>query len=201
MTQLEPPDEFICPTCGQGINVSASDTEQLLICPHCDSELLIPDQTRAAEDPVESTPSDKGVTDFAWDDEEESDESEPAETVDAQEDELDGLRIRQLAASRRAVYRSRSYALIAALVCLVAAIQLAINAIGRFRNHDPGIRPYAYLCFAIAALMAFIFFIRRMLEFNREVRKAHQDAVDHATPDFTPLSDGSQRWKHLDNIE
>jgi hypothetical protein len=154
--------------------------------------MLIPDLAGSTE-----LPPDSDITP-------ESDVEEPDEDPqppDPQADELDGLRIRQLAQGRRAIYRSRSYALIAALVCLVAAVQLCLNAARRLLHHIPGIRPYAYLCFALAFLMAFLFFLRRTIELHRELNQPHPDHSPPSEPDFSPLSDGSQRWEKLDHIE
>ena len=55
------------------------------------------------------------------------DDSEPeAEGVlDYRRPDLDGLRIRQFAAMKRAAYRSRSHAIVAMLLCAVAAVHSA----------------------------------------------------------------------------
>src|SRR5262245_19039332 len=66
------------------------------------------------------------------DDAEETADAESPEAADRQE-ELDGLRIRQLASLRRSEYRSRSHAIIAMLVCAVAAAQLALRTWLRVR--------------------------------------------------------------------
>ncbi len=204
MSEDTPLNEFTCPNCGEAIHAPAADGEQLLICPHCDSEMTIPDPAQATQGVEQATGENPIDNEAPWvvvEDDDDADADAPEEPADPQEDELDGLRIRQYAASRRAIYRSRSYALIAALVCLVAAVQLVFNAIGRFHGTTPGIRPYAYLCFALAGFLAFIYFLRRMLELNREVRGMHPHEPTNPNPDFTPLSDGSQRWKRLDDIQ
>src|SRR6185295_14826013 len=46
------------------------------------------------------------------------------------EDDLDALRIRQIARSRRSAYRSRGYLLIGSAVCAVLALQLIWISIG-----------------------------------------------------------------------
>src|SRR2546421_12871854 len=47
---------------------------------------------------------------------------------------LDGLRVRQLAAMRRAAYRARSYCVIALGVCGVAAAQLVLMTVRHVRH-------------------------------------------------------------------
>src|SRR4051794_23728897 len=90
---------------------------------------------------------------------------EPNEPVVAQpspEEELDGQRIRQFTALRRGAIRARSWCLIAATVCGVAAVQLVIKSIQNVRHtHAWGLRPTGFVLFAVAALMVGGYFVRR----------------------------------------
>jgi len=74
--------------------------------------------------------------------------------------ELDRNRIRQLAAERRASMRTRSYCLIAAIVCAVAAIELAMMATSEI--HKTGVGPLAVteIVFTILAVAALPLFLR-----------------------------------------
>jgi hypothetical protein len=114
-------------------------------------------------------------------------------------DELNGFRIRQLAALRRAAWRSRSYCLIAAAGALVSAIQLVVNAIYRFAGHQPLLRPILYLLSAILLVIAAIYFMRLAVKYHREAQPS-SSAQTAARPDFSTLSDGSQHARNLERL-
>jgi hypothetical protein len=114
-------------------------------------------------------------------------------------DELDGLRIRQIAAARRAAYRARSYCVIGTAGCAVAAIQLAWMAVTVTRQSGLTRMAIAYAMFAIVAFCIATYFGRRAAAFHREA-KASQSSSPLPPPDFTSLSDGSSRWKNLEDI-
>ena len=78
----------------------------------------------------------------------------------AAEDELDHFRITQRATLRRALYRSRSYAIIAAVVCVVAGVQLAIWIINTIRTRSFG-WSLAYTALLIASAIGAAHFYRR----------------------------------------
>jgi hypothetical protein len=115
--------------------------------------------------------------------------------------ELDGLRIRQLTALRRGAIRSRSWCLITAAVCIVGTVQLLINIVQVIRyEHSLGLRAMGYLLVAIGGCIAAIFSIWRAQILKREIDKPLLDEPKNP-PDFSTLSDGSERWKSLENIE
>jgi hypothetical protein len=121
---------------------------------------------------------------------------------DERDDELDGLRIRQLAALRRGAYRARSYAIIGAVAAFVVAVQLVIMTVQYVRSHGGwGRWPSGYALFAAAAGMVGFYFARRALEVHREIRTpAPLPPTPEGGPDFSTLSDGSQQWKNLEDI-
>jgi hypothetical protein len=127
------------------------------------------------------------------------------EIIDDQPDEierpaeLNGGRIRQLAALRRGAIRARSWCLIAAGVCGVGAIQLVIFALRGIRGGGWKIRAICYLLVAVAGFVLMGFFLRRAARLKREIGKS---AIGEAegVPDFSSLSDGSQRWKNLEEL-
>ncbi len=129
------------------------------------------------------------------------DDSEVApEPIDDREDELDGVRIRQLAAGRRAAYRARSYAVIASIVCAVAAGDLVYHAAIRIRDSDWSVWTIAYIAFAITAAMGALLFFRRANDMHREA--SEPPMMDpSAAPDFSELGDGAEQWRRLEDVE
>lgn len=115
------------------------------------------------------------------------------------DDELDGLKIRQIAQLRRATYRSRSYAIIAAAACAVVGVQLGIMAAGNVRQAGWGIRPIAYLLILAGLLALGAYFVGRARELHREASAARLPEPS-APPNFTTLSDGSQQVSNLEQI-
>jgi hypothetical protein len=121
------------------------------------------------------------------------------EASDDRSAELDGLKIRQLATLRRAAYRSRSHAVIAMVVCVVAVGQAGVLLVQHLRQIGVGPRVPVYIAFIVAGAYGAIYFMRRALALHRE---ATQTRVENPTspPDFSTLSDGSQRWKNLEEL-
>jgi hypothetical protein len=113
------------------------------------------------------------------------------------EHELDGLRIRQVSALRRGAYRARSIAIIVAAACLVAAVQLAVEA---FTGVWPTYRAISG-ALAVFAFFAAVHFARRVAALQREIRTPPPMPPEPpGGPDFTTLSDGSQQWKNLEDV-
>ena len=114
-------------------------------------------------------------------------------------DELDGVRIRQIAAARRAAYRVRSYCIIAAFAFAIVVIQLVWMTTTAIRT--TGLTSFAvgYLLLATCACMGAVYFLRRAVSLHRET-KASAMTPASAQPDFSTLGDGSSRWKHLEDI-
>ena len=125
-------------------------------------------------------------------------ESEPP-PGDDRSAELDGLRIRQLATLRRAAYRSRSHAIIALLVCAVAVVHTSILLAQHLRYFGWGWRPPVYIAVILAAMYGVTFFWRRAVALHREAKQSHLETPT-TPPDFSTLSDGSQRWKNLEDL-
>jgi hypothetical protein len=140
-------------------------------------------------DPVED------VFDRLHDDEVRADQSiDPAPTAA----ELDDQRIRQIATLRRALYRSRSYAIVALAAAAAVAVQLAIMTVTwLLRGHPLGAA--AMLVGSIACVLTSIHFYRRAASLHHEATQTHLPAPIEA-PDFSTLSDGSQRWKNLEDV-
>jgi hypothetical protein len=113
---------------------------------------------------------------------------------------MSAVRVRQLSAERRGAYRLRSYCVIGAGLCVVLGIQLAAWSVTGAREAGSGAKPIGYACGAVAAGMAASYLVRRAVELTRELRKPAQEAPE-ARPDFSTLSDGSQHWKNLDEMQ
>jgi hypothetical protein len=113
--------------------------------------------------------------------------------------ELNGLRIRQLTAMRRAAYRGRSHAIIAAAAAFAVAAQLGWMSVDLLRSARLGVRPIAYGILCLAALLGAIVFLRKALQLHREA--SHSLLSEPPTaPDFSTLSDGSQTVANLDSM-
>ena len=124
---------------------------------------------------------------------------EPEDADDPSADQLNSLRIRQFATARRAAYRARSYAFIAAIVCAIAVVQLVWLTIRDVGAAGWGRQPIGYALFAVIASIGIGYFISRAIALHREAtRSALPDPKD--PPDFSTLDNGSKRWKNLEDV-
>jgi hypothetical protein len=115
-------------------------------------------------------------------------------------EQLNADRIRQLTRLRRATIRSRSWCLIGAVVGFVAAAELVFKIMQNFRyGHGRGFLSAAFVLCAIASGVIAVFFLRRCVELQREIRTPILRDPP-MPPDFSTLSDGSQRWKNLEEM-
>ena len=113
-------------------------------------------------------------------------------------DELDRNRIRQRFALRRALYRSRSYAIIAAVVCAVAVGQLGQSALHAIRGRSFGWAGL-YVVVMIVGAFAAIHFYRHAVALHKEASRPMFDESP-TTPDFSTLSNGSQVHERLHDV-
>lgn len=176
-SSLEPTGQpqYECPGCGELVTPAALG-DSLFQCPRCGQQFFA-----AAEE---------GVPD---------DTETPDDHSSSREDEpLSELRIRQISALRRAAYRSRSWVIIAAGVCLVAAVKLLLSAIIDVRAGRRA-APIGYALAAVALFILAAHFIRRAVEMTHRIRQTSQPEPTEP-PDFSSLSDGSQRWKNLEDM-
>jgi hypothetical protein len=168
---------YTCPHCQTPLDVTPGTVPQDVVCPHCSGLTVIP----AAAD-VESER-----------------EIAPAGTFEDREDELSGLRIRQLATEKRAAYRSRSYCVIAAVGCVVATVQLAWYGIATLHTSGFRLAAIAYLLVAVSALYGAAYFFRKAMVFDREAKRSVLPETTQE-PDFSTLGDGSEQWKKLEDV-
>jgi hypothetical protein len=116
-----------------------------------------------------------------------------------EQSELDGIRIRQLAAARRAMYRQCSYCMVVAGFCAVAAGEFTWAAIALISTGHWPLRAGVYLLLAMLIMFAAVHFARRAARLHRQARRsALSEPV--APPDFSSLDNGSQRWRKLEEM-
>jgi hypothetical protein len=116
--------------------------------------------------------------------------------MDEQSAELDGVRIRQLAAGRRAAIRLRTYLLVGMIGCLVSAAQSIILAILAVRIGD-WLKTALWIALAIPLLCAACWLLRKLRHLAQQLHPP-TSTTPLPPPDFGPLSDGSQHWKNLE---
>lgn len=170
-----------CPRCGNEFQITA--TSPILQCPACGEQFFPPDPV---EVPAETT---------------ESPEPKPSS-----EEELSGMRIRQISVMRRASYRTRSYYIIGLGACVVIAIQLCLMIVRSIREAPLHFRTSslfaftAYCLFLIGAIAGGFFFARRLLELQQEICQSLQKEPA-AQPDFSSLQDGTQHIRELEQMQ
>jgi len=118
----------------------------------------------------------------------------------SQNDELDGMRIRQVSTLRRAAIRGRTYLQIGGIVCFTGGVQLSLKAVQRVRYERLwDARTFAFIAFSIVCLMLAVFFYKRAVEIGRELKKPMLDEPE-IPPDFSTLSDGTQHARDLEEM-
>jgi|SRR5579863_4845917 len=173
-TQNEEGPIHSCPSCRSSVLVG--DVQGPVQCPQCGEQflpVLEQDDQSAPPSPLHVPSSDST-------------------------DELSELRIRNIANLRRGAYRSRSWLIIAAGVCVVGAaklVQVMVVAVrSRFYRAAVG-----DALFMLAALIIGTFVFQKIVSLTHEIRSSRlQDPPE--PPDLSGLGDGSQRWRDLENI-
>ena len=86
------------------------------------------------------------------------------------------------------------------LFCTVAAVQAGIYLVQHLRHFGLSARVVLYTCIVIAGVYGTVYFMRRAVALHKEATasRIQPPTVD---PDFSTLSDGSQRWKNFDEIQ
>jgi hypothetical protein len=124
----------------------------------------------------------------------------PDDPPDPRDAELDGLKIRQISQLRRSAYRARSYALIGAFAGIVIVAQLIYLIVTQLRSAGFNRYIVAYALMIPLLIFGSIYCFGRAKQFLIEARMSKSSEASDP-PDFTALSDGSQRWKDFDRIE
>jgi hypothetical protein len=160
----------ICPHCGGLVQITVSAATQSFACPYCQAEFVFLAQQHATDE------------------------------LESGEQELDGLRIRQVAAGRRATYRTRSYCYIAITFSLVGAIQLIWMTVRYLAHAGWGLRPIGYVLLILVLLMLAGYFFRQALDLTEELRRGVSPAPS-VPPDLSCLGDGKDRWRNLEKLK
>jgi hypothetical protein len=178
------PQSFSCPHCSQAVEAQMEESPQRVVCPGCGQVFVIPSIDGSTELPEEASDEDAQAEE---------------ELRRRHEEELDGLRIRQVALAKRATIRAVSYLLIAGVACAVLIGQLIYLTVRRVLHVGWGPRPVAYLLFAGVCAYGVVFFLRKARQTQLELR-AHVLPEPTAPPDFSTLSDGTQQWQNLERM-
>lgn len=181
--------QIFCPHCMAAQDALPGDSAQVLVCACCGRAFILP-AADGSTPPVARVGGEEGFVVI-------DDSAQMMEDAADETDELDGLRIRQLAQARRAAYRSRSYCLIGSAVAAAAAGQLIYKAVANVRIAGWSAAPLLYL----AAVGPAVYLAWRLLCRARKLgHEAEASLLDEPAtpPDFGPLSDGSQMWKRLE---
>lgn len=120
------------------------------------------------------------------------------------DDHLNSNRIRQMASLRRGAIRSRSYCVVAAGACAVAAAELVFDAIRRWPaplDLRGVMIAVLYLICAAALAGAGVYFARLAMRFHREAKQSNLPPAPATPPDFSTLQDGSQMAKNLEELK
>jgi len=198
MTDASPPpppaESIRCPHCGVFIDAARGPDPRVLTCPSCSQSFILPaadGSTLAIADVSRAG----GPRPFVIDD---SPSDEAVEELKSN-DELDGLRIRQISTARRAAYRARSYLLIGCMACAVGAGECIWKAVEHFRRSGFATASQLYVSAAIVLAALGVFMFRRSQRMAREADSTMLQQPDNP-PDFSSLHDGSRRWKDLENM-
>jgi hypothetical protein len=172
-----PANVYACPQCAQPVTIDREHGGPFVSCPHCGESFAI----ATAEDASEPHDLDD-------------------ELSRAHDAELDGMRIRQLSVARRAAIRARTYLIIGVIVSLTGAEELSRHIVlSTLRKDASRLQRYLFAVTAVLAIYAARYLWIRFVEIGRELKRPLLEEPTEPA-DFSTLSDGSQRWKDLDDI-
>ncbi len=161
----------VCPACNYTITTAESPEESLTYCPACGADL---EAVRAEAD-------------F---------QREQALRIEVErrqrDQQLNEVRIKQVLTERRSLFRTRSYFVVLGTAALVIAIQIAIYSVYRLQHGGFSFRVGAYIAAFLPLLLLMRFCWRKIRQYNLELATPllPEPAAD---PDFSTLSDGTQR--------
>ena len=123
-------------------------------------------------------------------------QGEMDEAEDNSENELNALRIEQIATDRKAAVRQRSFMIGGTVLCVVIAVQVILSGLnGRLLP----MQRIAYFLFAGLLFMVAVSLMVKAREIKKELaRPLLQDPKE--PPDFSTLRDGTQFKDNFENI-
>ena len=172
-------ERFACPGCGEEVDVALASSGRLVRCPYCSSDFF--------------AAADKSHLEIVDDTDSELLEADRASAFDK-------LRIANYTALRMSAIRARSWWLIGLFLALLVMLDMLGNTlIYIWVFHRWGIWPTVRIGLYIVALVFARHAYRRAADFKREIDRS---ALPEPTtpPDFSTLQDGTEQWKHLENI-
>ena len=176
---------IVCPECGHTYEHEGRITSGFLQCPACAAQFFAPDTSVREHEDERREPDEAG---------------EDHEAALQRQEDLHYLRIRQaVLTERRALARTRTWYIVGTAGFAVAAVQMLVLAYKYVYVSGAGwrLRPIGYVFAALTASIAAAIWLRQILRINQELRRP---VLDEPTtpPDFSTLSDGSERWKNLE---
>jgi uncharacterized Zn finger protein (UPF0148 family) len=175
-----PSSVYHCPECGRPVDASTALNPGLLQCPFCHAQFFAADN----EDEETDDPDHDELSD---------------ERQRQAEHQLSELHIRQVRDLRRGANRTRSWFVIGAVVAAMVTAELIVMTVQFVRLYGWHALAIGYLFAAAAALMISLRFVQKAVETTREIR-AMVMPEPVTPPDFSPLDNGSQRWKNLEEL-
>jgi len=172
-------ERFVCPGCGEKVEVAAESAGKLVRCSYCNTEFFA--SVEQAHLPV-------------------VDDTEPQTTEADRENTIDRLRIDNYTALRMGAIRARSWWIIGFFLAILVVLNMLGNTIIYvWVLHRWDIWPTMQTAGCILAVMFARHAYRRAADYKREID--HSALSEPTTPpDFSTLDNGSERWKHLENI-
>jgi hypothetical protein len=168
-----------CPGCDEEVDIAADSHGQLVRCPYCNTDFFASAE-QSHLDVVDDTP-------------------QPME-VPSEEAAFDKHRVAMLVALRLGAIRARSWWVIGLFLSIMAILD-ALRRAALYAEvlHHWGIWPTIDILIALLAVRWAVHCWRRARELKREID--HSAIPDPVTPpDFSTLSDGTDRWKDLENV-
>jgi len=175
----KPTENVICPACEEEIEVDLSPG-QTFRCPYCNAPFYM-----EGDEPITL----------------DEDDPERVELERRKAEELDGLRIRQLAQLRRSEYRQRSYAVTGLAACWIGVGQAVWMASVHVTERGWEPKLFGYLVFGLFAIGLGVWLTKVAKRLSTGIAEHPPTLPDPSRePDFAPLNDGHDRWEKLNDV-
>ncbi len=184
-----------CPHCDNDVGVTLDFVATQIVCPHCEQPMIVPSVDGSTELPPEEQPF--VIVDDQPDEDEQARE---AQHVRDSEGRLNSLRIQAIAAERRDLNRRRSFTTAAAIAMGIVVIHCLLQVAEDLAGEGWTRGTTAVTAVSIACGYAAILLLRRRRRLAELTRHPLLNDPE-SEPDFTPLNDGSQQWRHLEELQ